>query len=181
MSLSESGLRKLSKDELIALALEYQNKFDSTLANVNRETPDLEQNYQKMKSELCVLRQVNSKLKEHIVLLERQCWSNCQYSKRKCLELSGLHESMENSELIDTAFKLFKKLDIEIVSSNIEDCHWLPSKGPKRVIVKFSKQKNTNNIRKVKKNFKSMDLCSISIRSPVYIGGSLCKFYKTLW
>ena len=88
---------------------------------------------------------------------------------------------MENSELIDTAFKLFKKLDIEIVSSNIEDCHWLPSKGPKRVIVKFSKQKNTNNIRKVKKNFKSMDLCSISVRSPVYIGGSLCKFYKTLW
>ena len=71
MSLSESGLRKLSKDELIALALEYQNKFDSTLANVNRETPDLEQNYHKMKSELCVLRQVNSKLKEHIVLLER--------------------------------------------------------------------------------------------------------------
>ena len=36
---------------------------------------------------------------------------------------------MENSELEDTALNLFKKLDVEIDSCNIEDCHWLPSKG----------------------------------------------------
>ena len=35
MSLSESALEKLSKDEIIALALEYQNKSDSTLSNIN--------------------------------------------------------------------------------------------------------------------------------------------------
>ena len=31
--LSESALKELSKDEVIALALEYQKKFDSTSAN----------------------------------------------------------------------------------------------------------------------------------------------------
>ena len=42
MSLSESVLKKLSKEEVIDLALQYQNKFDSTLANVNKEISDLE-------------------------------------------------------------------------------------------------------------------------------------------
>ena len=48
MSLSESALKKLSKDEVIALILEYQNKFDSALTNINKEIPDLRQNYEKM-------------------------------------------------------------------------------------------------------------------------------------
>ena len=41
---------------------------------------------------------------------------------------------MKNSELEDAALKLFKKLDVEKNSSKIEDCHWLPSKGQKRVV-----------------------------------------------
>ena len=56
---------------------------------------------------------------------------------------------MEKSELEERALKLFKKLDVEIDSINIEDCHWLPSKAPKRVINKFSKRKDANSIRKV--------------------------------
>ena len=77
--------------------------------------------------------------------------------------------------------QLFKKLDVKVDSSNIEDCHWLPGKGPKRVDVKFSKRKNANRIRKVKKNVKGMDLPSVCIRSLVYINDSLCKYYKMLW
>ena len=120
MSLSESALKKLSKDEVIALALEYYNKFDSTLTNINKEIFDLRQNYEKMQSELCVSGQVSSKLRKQTVSLERQCWSNCQYSWRECLELSGLPESIKNSELEDTVVQLFKKLDVEVDSSNIE-------------------------------------------------------------
>ena len=48
MSLSESVLKKLSEVEVIALALEYQIKFYSTLANINKEISDLRQNYEKM-------------------------------------------------------------------------------------------------------------------------------------
>ena len=80
-----------------------------------------------------------------------------------------------------TALQLFKKLDFEENSSNIEDCHWLSSKGPKIVIVKFSKRKDGNRVRKVMKNLKGTDLSSIGIRSPVYINDSLCKYYKMHW
>ena len=181
MSLSESALKKLSKDEVIALALECQNKFDSTLANINKEISALRQNYEKIQSELCVSRHVSSELREEIVSLERQWWSNCQYSRRDGLELSGLTDLMEISELEDTALKLFRKTDVEIDSSNIEDCHWLLSKGPKIVIVKFPKRKDAKSIRKVKKNLKGMALSSIGIRSPVYINDSLCKYDKIPW
>ena len=77
---------------------------------------------------------------------------------------------MENPaeiQLEETFLKLFKKLDIEAESSSIEDCHWLPSKRRKRIIVKFSKWKNAKGIRKDRKNLKGMDLSLISIRSPV--------------
>ena len=56
MSQSEFALKKLSKDEVIALVLEYQSKFDSTLTNKNKEISDLRKNYEKMQSELCVSR-----------------------------------------------------------------------------------------------------------------------------
>ena len=54
-------------------------------------------------------------------------------------------------------------------ASSIEDWHWLPSKGSKRVIIKFSKRIYANSNRRVKKNLKGMDLSSIGNRSPVYI------------
>ena len=41
MSLFEATLRKLIKDEVIALTLEYQAKFDNTLSNINKELSEL--------------------------------------------------------------------------------------------------------------------------------------------
>ena len=64
---------------------------------------------------------------------------------------------------------IFRKLDVETDSSNIEDCHWLPTKGPKSVIDKFSKQKDANGNCHCKKNLNGMDLTSLDIYSPVFI------------
>ena len=41
MALSEAALKKLSKGEIINLALEFQSKFDSTLAGIRNELSDL--------------------------------------------------------------------------------------------------------------------------------------------
>ena len=83
MSLSEATLRKLSKHEVINLLLDYQNKFEITLtrmttdlSGLRQDLSDLKENYIKLEAELSVARKVNNNLKEHIVSLERQCWSN---------------------------------------------------------------------------------------------------------
>ena len=47
MSLSEAALRKPTKDEVIALTLEYQAKFDNTLSNTNKELSKLHNDLKK--------------------------------------------------------------------------------------------------------------------------------------
>ena len=116
MSFSEATLKKLSKDEVINLLLDYQNKFETTLTRMNtdlsglrQDLSDLKQNYIKLESELSVARQVNNKLKEHIV------WSNSQYSRRECLEITGIPDKTDQTDLENTALNIFRKLDVEIL------------------------------------------------------------------
>ena len=167
MALSEAALKKLSKDEIINLALDYQNKFDSTLAGISNELSDLKKDFEKLGSDLSVARQVNSVLRERVTSLERQCWSNSQYSRRECLELTGIPETSDNNTLESTVLKIFEKLEVNVDPSNVEDCHWISSKNsPKRVIVKVSKSKDAPKIRSSKSELKDMDLTSIGINNP---------------
>ena len=79
MALDEATLRKLGKEELIKLALEYQSKFDSTLSSISdikADLSELRRHYEKLESELLVTKQVNTKLCDQMKLLERQCWAN---------------------------------------------------------------------------------------------------------
>ena len=46
MALSEAALEKLSKDEIVNLALDYQSKFDSTLAGISNELSDLKKDWE---------------------------------------------------------------------------------------------------------------------------------------
>ena len=132
MALSESSLKKLQKNEIINLALDYQSKFDSTLAVIRNKLSDLKKDFEQLRSDLSVTKLVNTKLKEKVVSLERQTWRNSQYSRRECLELSGIPETIENKDLEGTLLGIFEKLDVMVDPSNVEDCHWIKSsKGPK--------------------------------------------------
>ena len=181
MSLSEAALRKLIKDEVIALTLEYQAKFDNTLSNINKELSERRNEFKKIESALSVSKNVNSKLHERVVALERQCWGNNQYSRRECLEITGVPDSVSNNDLEETTMKIFDKLDVTNDPPNIEDCHWLKSNGPKKVIIKFARHKDANVIRKHKNKLKGMNLCSTGINNPVFTNDSLCSYYKMLW
>ena len=150
MSLSEAALRKLTKDEVIALTLEYQAKFDNTLSNINKELSELRNDFKKIESELSVSKNVNSKLHERVVALERQCWGNSQYSRLECLEITGIPDSISNDDLEENTIKIFDKLDVAIDPLNFEDCHWLKSNGSKKVIIKLARHKDANLIRKTK-------------------------------
>ena len=95
MALSESALKKLHKDEIINLALDYQKKFDSTLAGIKNELSDLKKDFEQLRSDFSITNLVNIMLKEKVVSVERQTCSNSQYSRRECLELSGIPETIE--------------------------------------------------------------------------------------
>ena len=176
MSISEAALRKLTKDEVIALTLEYQAKFDNTLSNFDKELSERRNNFKKIESELSVSKNVDSKLHERLVALERQFLGNSQYSRRECLEINSIPDSISNDALEEATIKISDKLDVAIDPSNIEDCRWLKSNGPKKVIIKFARRKDANLIRKNKNKLKGMNVCSIDVNNLVLINDSHCSY-----
>ena len=49
-----NALKKLTKEELPNMVIEYQNKFDSMLWNINAELTSLRNRFTKMESQLLV-------------------------------------------------------------------------------------------------------------------------------
>ena len=47
-----------------------------------------------LESQLPVTKNVNSLLLQRVIDLERQCWANTQYSRRECLEVAVIPESV---------------------------------------------------------------------------------------
>ena len=62
MTLTEVALKKMSKDDIITLVLDYQDKFKSTLANINKDIGELKYKFEKLESELVVSKSVTSNL-----------------------------------------------------------------------------------------------------------------------
>ena len=114
--------------------------------------------------------------------MKRQCWANEQYSTRESLEISGVPESVTDNGLEEKVLNLLEKINVEVHPGHIEACHWIKSNaGPKKVIIKMSRRKDADKIRRAKKKLKGLNLSSIGINSAVYINDSLCRYYKNLW
>ena len=111
MAFSESALKKLHKDEIISLALDYQSKFHSTLAGIRNELSDLKKDFEQFKFDLSITKLVNTKLKEKVLSLERQKWSNSQYSV--------IPETIENKNLEGTVLGIFEKLNVVVDPGNV--------------------------------------------------------------
>ena len=108
MTLSEAALKKLSKEDVINLALDYQSKCDSTLAGIRNELSELKKDFEKLEWELAVSKHVNGILQKRVINMERQCWINSQYSRQECLEVTGIPDSIESKDLEQTVLKVFE-------------------------------------------------------------------------
>ena len=61
----------------------------------SNELKELKTDFCKLESELAISRNVNNKLTKQLILAERKCWANEQYSRRECLEMSGIPKSIQ--------------------------------------------------------------------------------------
>ena len=122
MTLTEEAIKKMNKDDIITLTLDYRDKFNSTLPNINKDTGELKFKFEKLESELVVYKSVNFNLCKKITNLERQCLANNQYSRRECIENPDILENIENKDLENLTLKIFDKIDISVDPDNVEDC-----------------------------------------------------------
>jgi len=107
--------------------------------------------------------------------------NQAQYSRRECLEITGIPTTVLQRDLEEKVRFIFTKIDCVIPSERIEDCHRIGSKGT--TIVKLSKRKDIKKIFANKKQLKEYDANSLKIPegSKIYINESLCPEYRELW
>ena len=147
MAMSISTLKKLTKEELSNMVLEYQNRFENVLANVNAELSSLRDRFTKMESQLLVTRRVNKNLLKQNCILERKCAANERYSRPEWLEMSGIRDSLSNNNLEETVLKIFSEAGVTIDSRDVEACHCLNEPVClKKVIIKISKRKDVTTV-----------------------------------
>ena len=143
MAMSLNALKKLTKEELSNMVIEYQNKFDNMLSNINTELTSLRDRFTKMESQLLVARRANDNLVKQNRILERKCAANEQYYRRECLEISGIPDSISNNNFEETLLKIFNENGVTVNSRDVEACHRLNQKANlKKVIIKLSKRKD---------------------------------------
>ena len=184
MSLTHQTSMKMNKDILAGMVLDYKERFDSTLSAITDELKELKTDFRKLESDLAISRNVNDKLTKQLILVERKCWANEQYSRRECLEISGIPKSIQDDDLEDCVTKIFNECDRPVDPANIEACHRLKWKAmSKTVIINLSKRKDVFNILQRKKKLKSVDITKVGLPqgSLDFINQILCSYYKYLW
>ena len=129
---------KMNKHVLAGMVLDYKERFDSTLSATTDELKELKTDFRKLESDLRISRNINNKLTKQLILIERKCWPNEQYSRREFLEISGIPESIQDDDLEDCVLKIFIECDTQVDPANTETCYHLKA-SPRRSILNFPK------------------------------------------
>ena len=77
MALNLESLMKLGK-VLAGVVLDYKDKFDTTLTNINKELTDLRNKSTKLESDLAISKNINATLYSQLTNFERKSWTKEQ-------------------------------------------------------------------------------------------------------
>ena len=152
LNLSESAFNLLKKSDLIQKILDLKEKvvIDADLhklcEKIERLTESMNQivaENKKLQSDIAIVKNVNRKLKDKIVYLEKNQTKGEEYSCRKNTEISDIPNTIPDNGLENTVISICRNSGVEIDPKDIEGCHRLRlsrnSRGQdKRVIVKFA-------------------------------------------
>ena len=180
---------KLNKEDLVRITLDYQGKFSNILDDLKKNISDLKSDlsglksdFSKLEVDIQVTRNVNSKLSERLVTMERNFYSNEQYSRRECLEVLGFSASVADEDLPSKVLRILEEIDVLIGPTLVEDCHSLSSKGsPKKVIIKLN-CKEVHRILSNKNKLKNLkpEMVHLPGETKVFTNESSCLYYKKL-
>ena len=115
--------------------------------------------------------------------MERRCYANEQYSRRKCLEISGIPASVADNGLESKILEILEEIDIPIDPNLVEDYHRLPSKSsPKKVIIKLDRREDIRRILLNKSKLKNLKPESVNLpgETNFFIDESLGLYYKKI-
>ena len=115
--------------------------MNTDLSRLRQDLSYLKQNYIKLEPERSVARQVNNKLKEHLVSLERQCWSNSQYSRQERQEINGIPNKTDQKDLENTALTFLEKWVLKLTPQILRIVTGYRARGPNVQLLNSQKEK----------------------------------------
>lgn len=192
MTRSKSEESELLK-RLNAFEAKIINKLDAISDDVkkaNRGVEKLEAKFDELEVAYKQLAEENTLLQHKISSIERKCWSNEQYSRRECLEFSGIPSTVSDSSLETVVCDVLADIDVKLSPDDIVTCHRLRNNKKKssspKVIVKFHNRKDVfliNSKKKRLRDFEPSDLRNLNLPpgTKLFISDSLCSYYKMLW
>ena len=161
--------------------MNLQEKNESIQRDVKDEVRELKEWVKKLEGELALSKNISELLSDRLVNMERQCWANAQHSRRECVEVAGIPQSVPASDLEKTFSKILEKVAMEVPAKNIDECHRVGKQG--RVIVKFLRRKDCRQVLSVKKDIQKITATDFKLPNTsikLYLNESLCPYYRIL-
>ena len=131
---------------------------------------------------------VNNNLVSRVVILERNYWQSAQYQRRNNCEIVGIPVDVSD-DLEVKVCEIFKSIDVDICTDEIEACHRLPYSSkedrskPKRTIIKLVNRKKCELAILNRKRLKDVDKTKLEFPEDtrIFINDSLCPYYRGIY
>ena len=154
--------------------------MDSVNSDLVDELRKMRDGFNQMKSDPSVTKKVDTLLSERLQTIENQFCANTQYSRRECLEISGIPSSVSDSDTEDVVCKAITKACVEVSDKDIEECHRVGKRGTN--IVQFCKREVLKQVLNVRKDLTKLSMEDLQLTGlgKLYINQSLCPCYRLL-
>ena len=175
--LTRVQLEKMSNENLIAFFLALQDNIILQQNDLLQQNRDISKKLLEITSKIDSLAKKNEELTSHVsvaqnaskilpetfkttnsklVELEIQQHKLEQYTRRECLDFSGIPNSVAPKDLENVILRLLQEIGINLDKSRIVPCHRLGKTDI--TIVKFLKRKDAENVFSNKKKLKDVDI-----------------------
>ena len=175
--LTREQLEKMSNENLIASFLALQDNIILQQNDLLQQNRDISKKLMEITCKIDSLAKKNEELTSHVSVaqngskilqeafktssrklleLERQHHKLEQYTRRECLNFSGIPNSVAPKDLENFILRLLQKIGINIDKSRIVACHRLGKTD--RTIVMFLKRKDAENVYLNQKKLKDVDI-----------------------
>ena len=95
------------------------------MANLTNQLAKVNKTLERMESQLEISKTINNTLEKCITSLEKKYWRNEQYSRRECVEIVGIHDSINEIKVCEFIGKV--TVDINVNQDCLESCYPLSS------------------------------------------------------
>ena len=116
---TETVLNKLSKPELVQIILNTEANLGSEIATLTTEVRNLLDHSKTLEADVAIVRNVNNRLVERVVSIERQCWENVQYSMKDTLEMVEIPMFFRDNALEQNVCDLIQEIGVDICDRDI--------------------------------------------------------------